>query len=63
MGERTQFEPGDEAPNNGFYIEVSESGHAAPVKDPQMIHLERGDHFPETTNRNRKWTHKKIQGQ
>jgi len=59
MGEQTQFVPGEYAPNNGFYMEVSEDHPAGSVKDPQIIRLEQGERFPETTNINRKWTHRK----
>ncbi len=59
MGEQTQFKPGDSAPNNGMYIEVSEDQHAGSVMDPQVIHLEKGEPFPRTSNDERKWTHKK----
>jgi hypothetical protein len=59
MAQKTQFRPGDEAPNNGFYIEVSEARHRPPVRDPQTIHLEKGEHFPETANKDRQWTFKK----
>jgi len=59
MGERTQFEPGDRAPNDGVYIEVSESRHTGSLPDLHMIRLQQGDRFPETQNKDRKWTHKK----
>lgn len=59
MGERTHFTPGEQAPNDGFYMEVSEDHPAGSVKDPQIIRLTRGESFPETTNVNRKWTHRK----
>lgn len=60
MGEETRFQPGDEAPNNGFYTEIGEGHHVSSVQDPQIIHMQRGDRFPETTNKNRQWTlHKK----
>ncbi|PWI58307.1 YjzC family protein [Sulfoacidibacillus thermotolerans] len=59
MGERTQFNPGERAPNDGMYVEVSEARHAGSVKDTVVIHLQRGERFPETKNKDRKWTHKK----
>ncbi len=59
MGERTQFEPGDRAPNDGLYVEISESAHTGSVPDTQVIRLQSGDHFPPTKNTDRKWTHKK----
>ena len=59
MGEKTQFRPGDRAPNNGLYLEVGESTHGPSVSEPQVIRLEQGDRFPETSNKDRIWTHKK----
>ncbi|MCI0182799.1 MAG: YjzC family protein [Acidibacillus sp.] len=59
MGERTQFEPGEIAPNNGMYVEISESPHTGSVPHGEVIQLNRGDHFPPTQNKDRKWTHKK----
>ena len=58
MGEQTQFKPGDSAPNNGMYIEVGEFQHTS-VMEPQVIHLKKGEPFPQTSNDERKWTHKK----
>ncbi|MET1032365.1 YjzC family protein [Domibacillus tundrae] len=55
MGQNNQFKHGQKAPNNGFYVEIGEKGTT--VNDPQKIKLEAGDHFPETTNHNRVWTH------
>ncbi|WP_040951102.1 YjzC family protein [Gorillibacterium massiliense] len=62
MGERTEFKPGDEAPNNGVYIEIGERDHTMGINDPAQIHMEKGQKFPETSNHNRKWTrmHKGI---
>lgn len=62
MGERTEFEPGDEAPNNGVYIEVGDKDHQMGINNPQQVHLQQGEAFPETTNQRRKWTrmHKGI---
>lgn len=56
MGERTQFNPGDKAPNDGIYIEIDET--KSMIKNPKAIHLKAGEHFPETSNHNRKWTFK-----
>ncbi|MGN7358854.1 YjzC family protein [Paenibacillus sp. SAF-054] len=58
MGERTEFEPGDKAPNQGVYMEVGEKSFHTEIQDPQMITLERGETFPKTTNKNRKWKKK-----
>lgn len=59
MGERTQFDPGEKAPNDGLYVQVSESRHTGSVADSQVIRLRQGDPFPKTANKDRKWTHKK----
>lgn len=55
MGEQTQFEPGDRAPNAGHYMEVSEDAFHMNIQDPKHVTLEKGERFPETTNHNRKW--------
>ncbi|PYZ97442.1 YjzC family protein [Alteribacter lacisalsi] len=55
MGQRRQFEEGDKAPNNGFYVEIGETGSM--VNNPQKIHLEAGKEFPALTNKDRKWTY------
>lgn len=59
MGEKTQFKAGDKAPNNGLYVEVSEQRHAGSPTENQIVRLERGERFPDTGNKDRKWTHKK----
>ncbi|KUO94737.1 YjzC family protein [Ferroacidibacillus organovorans] len=56
MGERTLFVGGEQAPNDGFYVEVSEQRHGSPVNDPQGVQLKRGDRFPELSDKDRKWT-------
>ncbi|GIP40627.1 YjzC family protein [Paenibacillus sp. J31TS4] len=58
MGERTQFEPGDRAPNDGVYMEIGEKAIHMGVNDPQMITLKKGERFPDTTNKDRKWKRK-----
>ncbi len=55
MGEQSVFNPGDKAPNNGKYMEVGERSFHMGVNDPQVISLEKGERFPETSNHNRKW--------
>jgi hypothetical protein len=55
MGEQTQFEPGQRAPNDGKYMEVGEDSFHMNITDPQHIELRKGQLFPETTNHNRKW--------
>jgi len=57
MGQKNHFRPGDEAPNDGIYIEIGESGSS--VMNPNQIKLKAGDRFPETSNHNRVWTHKR----
>ena len=56
MGQSHQFRPGDKAPNNGIYVEIGETGSM--VQKPKSVKLNAGDHFPETSNHNRKWTYK-----
>ncbi|WP_314590192.1 YjzC family protein [Paenibacillus terrigena] len=58
MGEKTEYEPGDKAPNNGLYMEVGEASFHQEIQNPQIIELKRGDTFPETTNKDRKWKKK-----
>ena len=58
MAQRNQFEPGYKAPNNGWYIEIGETGREASITDPKIVHLAKGEPFPETTNEDRKWTRK-----
>ncbi len=62
MGERTQFVPGAEAPNDGIYIEVGENDHVMGVNDPKQVTLKKGDKFPETTNQNRHWVNMRNKG-
>lgn len=58
MGEVSEFNPGDKAPNNGIYIETGENDFHMGINNPQQIKLAKGDHFPTTTNKNRKWVKK-----
>lgn len=55
MGEWSEFEPGHRAPNAGRYREVGEKDRIMGINDPQIIELEKGERFPKTTNKNRKW--------
>jgi hypothetical protein len=55
VGERTQFNPGDHAPNNGDYMEIGENAFHMGVNNPKILTLRKGDSFPETGNHNRKW--------
>lgn len=55
MGEQSEFEPGQKAPNDGVYMEVGEDQFHMGIKNPQIIDLKRGDRFPDTRNHNRKW--------
>lgn len=57
MGQSRHFKHGQKAPNNGYYVEVGETGSM--VKEPQKIHLKAGDPFPETSNENRHWTYQR----
>jgi hypothetical protein len=58
MGEKTEFEPGDKAPNDGEYIEIGENDFHMGINDPQQVSLKKGEPFPETKNKNRKWAKK-----
>lgn len=56
MGEKTEFRPGEKAPNTAKYIEIGENDRIMGINNPQKITLQAGETFPETTNHNRKWT-------
>ncbi|WP_010279178.1 YjzC family protein [Paenibacillus senegalensis] len=58
MGERTEFNPGDRAPNAGQYIEIGENDFHMGINNPKSVTLKKGERFPETTNHNRKWHRK-----
>ncbi|WP_168123283.1 YjzC family protein [Paenibacillus sp. HB172176] len=55
MGQFTLFSPGDKAPNNGKYIEDGVNSYHMGIQNPKIIELEKGQHFPDTTNHERKW--------
>jgi hypothetical protein len=55
MGEPTEFNPGDRAPNDGMYIEIGENSFHMGINNPQRIALRAGQQFPKTSNHNRKW--------
>jgi len=55
MGEWSEFNPGDRAPNDGVYIEVGEAAFHMNVNNPKRVTLRAGQRFPETSNHNRKW--------
>jgi hypothetical protein len=55
MGEQTRFEPGQKAPNDGHYMEVGEKAFHMGIENPQIIELKKGQKFPETRNKDRKW--------
>ncbi|MBW5448787.1 YjzC family protein [Cohnella sp. CFH 77786] len=55
MGEQTEFKPGDQAPNDGVYIEVGENDFHMHINNPKRIKMRAGGRFPETTNHNRIW--------
>ncbi|WP_153124899.1 YjzC family protein [Peribacillus tepidiphilus] len=57
MGQSHRFKSGQKAPNNGFYVEVGETGSM--VKNPKKIRLKAGDPFPETSNDDRHWTYQR----
>lgn len=51
-----RFRPGDRAPNDGYYMEIGETGSM--VETPTTIHLNEGQQFPDCANRNRQWMHR-----
>lgn len=55
MGEWTRFEPGHRAPNDGVYIEDGEDSFHMGIENPQKVRLKKGEKFPETRNKDRKW--------
>jgi hypothetical protein len=55
MGEQSQFAPGQKAPNDGMYMEVGDNDFHMGINNPQIVHLKRGDEFPDTRNDDRKW--------
>lgn len=57
MGQNHQFKPGQKAPNNGYYVEIGETGST--VNNPKQIKLEAGEKFPDTQNQNRVWMPKR----
>ncbi|AIQ66192.1 hypothetical protein D3C81_133460 [compost metagenome] len=60
MGEQTEFEEGHRAPNPGLYVEVGEArSFHTQIQNPRHIQMKKGDTFPETSNKNRKW--KKVE--
>ncbi|MGZ9585957.1 YjzC family protein [Paenibacillus marinisediminis] len=58
MGERTEYNPGDRAPNDAIYIEVGEVSFHTEIMNPKQIKLKKGERFPDTTNKDRKWKKK-----
>ncbi|MBE3568710.1 MAG: YjzC family protein [Bacillales bacterium] len=57
MGQKKHFHPREKAPNNGFYVEIGDTG--SNVVNPKQIKLEKGDRFPENSNDERIWTYKR----
>jgi len=55
MGEWTEYRPGDRAPNDGKYIEIGENSYHMGINNPKKVELHKGDPFPETSNKDRKW--------
>lgn len=55
MGERTQFQPGDDAPNDGVYVEVGVNDFHMGIEDPKRVELKKGDKFPRNSNHERTW--------
>lgn len=59
MGERTRFREGQKAPNDGVYIEIGENAFHMGIENPKQVYLEKGEKFPENTNKDRVWTLKR----
>ncbi|WP_138754010.1 YjzC family protein [Paenibacillus sinopodophylli] len=55
MGEGTMFSPGDKAPNDGTYIEEGVNAFHMGIQNPKKVTLNKGQHFPDTSNHERKW--------
>lgn len=55
MGEWTEFEAGDRAPNDGVYIEIGEASFHMGVNNPKKVRLAKGEKFPANSNKDRKW--------
>jgi hypothetical protein len=56
MGEQTEFNPGDHAPNGGQYIEIGEAAFHMGINNPKIVTLQKGHPFPETS----KWQRKEM---
>ncbi|WP_419670142.1 YjzC family protein [Alicyclobacillus macrosporangiidus] len=56
LGQNNVFEPGWEVPNDGWYVEIGEHPDSQNLHNPNRVYLKKGDAFPHTRNRNRKWT-------
>lgn len=59
MGERTRFESGDRAPNDGEYMEIGKNDFHMGIESPKHVYLEKGDFFPKNSNEDRLWTLKR----
>lgn len=55
MGERKQLHPGDQAPNDGIYMETGVNDFHMGIENPATVELKKGDKLPETTNHERVW--------
>jgi len=55
MAQSTRFHGGDEAPNNGIYIETGKNDHHMGIQNPKRIELKKGDKLPENSNDDRVW--------
>jgi hypothetical protein len=55
LGEQTEFNPGNKAPNDGMYTEIGENDFHMGINNPRRIALRAGQRFPQTSNPNRKW--------
>lgn len=58
IGEKTMFEPGEKAPNDGVYMESGDRDFHTGIQDPKQVELKKGERFPKTSRQRRKWTKK-----
>ena len=55
MGEQTRFHGGDEAPNDGVYVETGTKDIHMGIQDPRRVKLKKGDKLPDPATDDRVW--------
>ncbi|MDF2921127.1 MAG: YjzC-like protein [Paenibacillaceae bacterium] len=58
MGEASRFTVGQQAPNDGEYMEIGNHAVHMSINNPKHVHLKKGERFPENTNDDRVWVKK-----